>query len=344
MVYVGIDLHRKRSQVCAIDEDGAQLLSRSVDNDPEALLSLLANLGERPRVALEAAYGWEWLADLLDENGIELHLSHPLRTKAIASARVKTDAVDARTLAHLLRTDLLPEAWVAPQPVRDLRELLRLRIALTQARTALKNRVHALLARHGVRHGHSDLFGKAGRAFLWQLPLREAPRRRLQALLRLIDGFNSEIAALAEEIDSRAVDDPRVELLTTLPGIGRYSALLILAELGEVSRFPSARKLCSYAGLTPRVRASAGKVRMGQISKQGSPYLRWALVEAAHHAARGEGPLRKRYDQIARRRGRNVAKVAIARQLLTLCYYGLRDGEIRCLARASSTEDMAACS
>src|SRR5437773_8726809 len=122
MIYVGIDLHRKRSHIAALDEQGTELLSRRVANDPDALRTILAELGSELKVALEATYGWEWLADLLEAEGHELHLSHPLRTKAIAAARVKTDAVDARTLAHLLRTDLLPEAYVAPRELRDLRD------------------------------------------------------------------------------------------------------------------------------------------------------------------------------------------------------------------------------
>ncbi len=342
MVYVGIDLHRKSSQLCALDEHGEQLLSRRVVNEPEALLAALAQLPERPAVALEAAFGWEWLADLLESEGIELHLAHPLRTRAIAAARVKTDAVDARTLAELLRARLLPEAYVAPRELRQLRQLLRQRICLTQLRTSLKNRVHALLAREGIQRRQASLFGPAGRAFLAGLPLRPPERARLEQLLRLIAVFDTEIAALAAEIEARAQSDPRVSVLTSLPGIGRYTALLVIAELGDVGRFASAAKLCSYAGLVPRVRASGGRVRLGAISHQGSPYLRWALVEAAQQASRRPGPLRRRYERIARRRGRNVAKVALARQLLTLCYYGLRDGEIRCLARASSAWDMAA--
>ena len=342
MVYVGIDLHRKSSQLCALDESGEQLLSRRVVNEPEALLAVLDRLPGRPTVALEAGFGWEWLADLLDEQGLELHLAHPLRTRAIAAARVKTDAVDARTLAELLRGQLLPEAYVAPRELRQLRQLLRQRVCLTQLRTSLKNRVHALLAREGIQRRHSDLFGRAGRAFLAELPLRPPERARLDQLLRLIAAFDTEIAALAAEIDARARDDPRVQVLTQLPGIGRYTALLVIAELGDVGRFPSAAKACSYVGLVPRVRSSGERVRLGRISRQGPPYLRWALVEAAQQAARRPGPLRRRYERIARRRGRNVAKVALARQLLTLCYYGLRDGEIRCLARASSAWDMAA--
>ena len=154
---VGIDLHRKRSHIAALDEHGGELFSRRIVNDPGTFLALLGELDGESKIALEATYGWEWLADLLEDNGYELHLAHPLRTKAIASARVKTDAVDARTLAHLLRADLLPEAYVAPRELRDLRDLLRQRVVLTQMRTALKNRVHALIARQGIQRAHADL-------------------------------------------------------------------------------------------------------------------------------------------------------------------------------------------
>src|SRR5437764_4808165 len=195
MVYVGIDLHRKSSQLCALDEHGEQLLSRRVVNEPEALLAALAQLPERPTVALEAAFGWEWLADLLESEGIELHLAHPLRTRAIAAARVKTDAVDATTLAQLLRARLLPEAYIAPRELRDVRELLRHRVTLVAMRSAIKNRVHAILARHGVIHQHADLFGKAGRQFLATVELRPAPRQRIDSLLALVEHFDRAIDA-----------------------------------------------------------------------------------------------------------------------------------------------------
>src|SRR6266516_1340964 len=178
MIYVGIDLHRKRSQIAALDEQGTELLSRRVANEPEALKAILAELGGELQVALEATYGWEWLADLLEQEGHELHLSHPLRTKAIAAARVKTDAVDARTLAHLLRTDLLPEAYVAPRELRELRDLVRHPVALTRMRSALKQRVGAVMAKHGIARPYSNLFGPGGSRFLAELKLREGPRRR----------------------------------------------------------------------------------------------------------------------------------------------------------------------
>ena len=332
MLYVGIDLHRNRSQIAVLDRDGQQLLSRRITNDPKSFLELLQGLGDELEVALEATYGWEWLADLFEEAGYELHLAHPLRTKAIAAARVKTDAVDARTLAHLLRTDLLPEAYIAPRELRDLRDLLRHRVALTRIRSALKQRVGAILAKHGIARPYSNLFGVGGSRFLAELELREGPRRRLDSLLALIAAFDRELETTTKEIEHRASADPYVEVLCQIRGVGRYIAMLVIAEVGDITRFPSARHLCAWAGLTPTVRSSDGKARLGHISGQGSPALRWALVEAAQHAPTGGGPLRQGYERIAKRRGKQVAKVAVARKILTLCYYGLRDGEIRCLA------------
>jgi transposase len=342
---VGIGLHRNRSQVAVIDRNGELSRSRRIVNDRATFLELLAGLEGESQIAVEATYGWEWLAELLEDAGYEIHLAHPLRTRAIAAARVKTDAVDAKTLAHLLRADLLPEAYVAPRQLRDLRELLRHRIALTGMRSALKNRVHAILAKHGITRQHSDLFGPGGRRFLAELHLREAPRRRLDSVMALIDDFDREIAHTTAEIEQRAKADDRVDVLTQIRGVGRYTAMLIIAEVGEIGRFPDARHLCAWAGLTPTVRSSDGKARLGHISRQGSPALRWALVEAAQKCTTGGGPLREQFERIAKRRGRKIAKVAVARQILTLSYYGLRDGEIRCLARRSrarATENLAA--
>jgi transposase len=328
--WVGIDLHRRRSFVTAIDEAGEVSLRRRIANDREAFLELLGD-PEGTHVALEATYGWEWLADLLEDAGYELHLAHPLRTRAIAAARVKTDAVDAATLAQLLRAGLLPEAYIAPRELRDVRELLRHRVTLVAMRSAIKNRVHAILAKHGVIHQHADLFGKAGRQFLATVELREAARQRLDSLLGLLEDFDREIDVAGKEIDRQAKADERVQLLCQIHGIGRYTAMVIIAEIGDVRRFPTARHLCAWAGLTPTVRSSDGKARLGNISRQGSSILRWAVVEAATHVPTRGGPLRQQFERIAKRRGRKVARVAVARQILTLCYYGLRDGEIRCL-------------
>ena len=186
---------------------------------------------------------------------------------------------------------------------------------------------------------HTDLFGKAGREFLAGLELPEGSRRRLDSLIALICDFDREIDATTREIDQRAKADERVDVLCQIRGIGPYTAMLIIAEVGEITRFPTARHLCAWAGLTPTVRSSDGKARLGHISRQGSPALRWALVEAAQKIPTGGGPLRAQFERIAKRRGRKIAKVAVARQILTLSYYGLRDGEIRCLARRTDDHE-----
>src|SRR5258708_23534652 len=315
---VGIDLHRNRSHVAVIDGNGELSVSRRIVNSRETFLELLGGLEGESQIAVEATYGWEWLAELLEDAGYEIHLAHPLRTRASAAARVKTDAVDARKLAHLLRADLLPEAYVAPRELRDLRELLRHRVALTGMRSALKNRVHAILAKHGITREHSDLFGKGGRQFLNELQLREAPRSRLDSLMALIDDFDREIGETTAEIDQRAKADDRVDVLTQIRGVGPYTAMLILAEVGEIERFPDARHLCAWAALTPTVRSSDGKARLGHITRHGSPMLRWALAEAAQKCTTGGGPLPESFEPIAKPRGRNIAKVAVGRQILSL--------------------------
>ena len=342
--WIGIDLHRRRSQIAIIDEHGELTLQKRIVTGRETFSELLGE-PDGTHVALEATYGWEWLAQLLEEAGFDVRLAHPLRTRAIAAARVKTDAIDAKTLAHLLRTGMLPEAYIAPPELRDLRELLRHRATLVRLRTSVKNRVHALLARQGILPEHADLFGKAGRESLALLELPDGPRRRLDSLISLICDFDREIATTTVEIDGRARADERVDLLRQIRGIGRYTALLVIAEVGDVGRFPTPSHLCSWAGLAPTVRSSDGKARLGHISRQGSTILRWALIEAAQKIPTGGGPLRAQYERIAKRRGSKIAKVAVARQILTLCYYGLRDGEIRCLDNqpaADTDEELAA--
>lgn len=179
------------------------------------------------------------------------------------------------------------------------------------------------------------MFGKGGREFLAQLELRDAPRRRLDSLMSLIEDFDREINQTTKEIEQRAKADDRVDALCQIRGVGRYTAMLIIAEVGEITRFPDARHLCAWAGLTPTIRSSDGKARLGHISRQGSPALRCALVDAAQKCTTGGGPLREQFERITKRRGRKVARVAVARQILTLCFYGLRNGEIRCLERPS---------
>jgi transposase len=322
-VYVGIDVHRKRSQVAVVDEGGEVLANRNVPNGVRPILSVIGGLPAGTPAAYEAAFGWGWLLELLEDYGFEPHMVHPLQCKAIASARLKNDKVDAATLAQLLRADLLPEAWIAPAETRQLRAMLRHRVQLVRLRTLLRNRVHAVLADHG--HGRPEgCWSGPGRAWLASLELPAVSREVIDDALALIDALQEPIDRLDQEVRQRARSEPAVKVLTQLPGVGLFTALVLLAEIGDISRFGSARKLAAWAGLTPTVRGSDRTVRHGHISKQGPTWVRWVLCEAAQTAKR-HPDFAPGYEALARRRGKKIATTAIARKLLTRAYHLLTD-------------------
>src|SRR5690348_3040870 len=238
-VYVGIDVHRKRSQVAVVTGDGKVQVNRNVVNGAEPVLKLIGGLPAGTPVAFEAAYGWGWLVELLEDYGFGPHLVHPLRCKAIASARLKNDKVDAAILAQLLRADLLPEAWIAPPPVRQLRALLRHRASLIRLGTQLRNRIHAVAADHGHDRSAGYRAGP-GRGWLAGLDLPAASREIVTGCLAVIDGLAPVIGRLDGELHQHAKAGPRVKVLRTLPGAGEFTALVMLAEIGDISRFGSA--------------------------------------------------------------------------------------------------------
>jgi transposase len=316
-------VHRKRSQVAVVAEDGKVQLNKNTVNGTEPLLRLIGDLPAGTPVAFEAAFGWGWLLRLLEDYGLDPHLVHPLQCKAIASARLKNDKVDAATLAQLLRADLLPEAWIAPPEVRQLRALLRHRAGLIRLGTQQRNRIHAVVADFGYDRSGSYLSGP-GRGWLAGLDLPAVSREIVTDCLAVIDGLAPVIDRIDGELRTHAKADPRVKTLTTLPGVGQFTALVMVAEIGDITRFPSARKLASWAGLTPTVRGSDRTVRHGHISKQGSAWLRWVLNQAAQTAKRSP-EFAATYASIAKRRGKKIATIAIARKLLTRAWYLLND-------------------
>jgi transposase len=339
-VYVGIDVHRKRSQVAVVTGDGKVQLNRNTVNGAGPILKLIGGLPAGTPVAFEAAFGWGWLVELLEDYGFAPHLVHPLRCKAIASARLKNDKAGAAILAQLLRADLLPEAWIAPPAVRQLRALLRHRASLVRLGTQQRNRIHAVAADHGYDRSGTYWTGP-GRGWLAELDLPPVPREIVTDCLAVIDSLAPVIDRLDHELHQRAKADPRVKLLTTLPGVGDFTALVIVAEVGDITRFSSARKLASWAGLTPTVRGSDLKVRHGHISKQGSAWLRWALNQAAQTAKRSP-QFAPTYAAIARRRGKKIATIAIARKLLTRACHLLASAQAAANTPAASTTPSAA--
>jgi transposase len=248
----------------------------------------------------------------------------------------RSGIVAGEDLADLLRMGRLAEAWIAPPAVRELREIVRHRVKLVQMRSNLKSQVHAVLAKEGVYVPMTDLFGKAGSELLDSCGLGGVYRNRVESLRELIQLFDTEIGHAEDDLYRRLRDDKGYQAIQAIPGVGPTLGAVFVAEIGDVTRFSSPAKLASWCGLTPLHRESDIKVHRGAITKQGSRLLRWAAVEAAQRQAHGT-KLRSDFNRIAANHGntvgaRKVARVAVARKIVSLVYYGLRDGVIRSLA------------
>jgi transposase len=318
--------------VVVLNEDGDRVSWCRIDNTPENLTrEIVAAGGSEAEVAMEATWGWYWAADVIAECGARLHLAHPLGIAGYANRRVKTDIRDATLLADLLRLGRLPEGWVAPPEVRELREMVRYRHKLSRLRAGLKTQVHQTLGKEGVIPELDDIWRGGGQRWLDGLQLGDVFVDRIESLRDLIELYDREIGQCDARIHRRLKGHEGYEAIQALRGIGPVLAAVFVAEIGDVGRFDNPRRLCSWAGLTPRHRESDAHTQRGHITKQGSRLLRWAAVEAVSSAVR-DPQIASVKTRVGARRGRNIGRVAAARHLLTLVYYGLRDGEIRCLA------------
>jgi len=311
----------------ALGARGKLIQAGAVDNEPRQLRRWFRQFrGQTVQAAVEACGFWPAFREVVEPEVKQLVLVHPQRVKAIASAKLKNDRVDSATLAHLLRCDLLPESWMADRATQARRQQVRLRATLVRKRTRLKNQVHAVLHQQGLRAPVTDLFGRRGRQWLDTVKLPAVARESVKVCCRLLDGYGEEIEKQNLQLREKARGDERARWLQTIPGIGEYSSMLLLAEIGDIARFSSKQALCSYAGLVPRVRESAGKAARGGITRQGSPWLRWIMVEAAQVAVRSSPAARTYFERLARRKHRHVARVALARKLLCAVYALLHDG------------------
>jgi transposase len=341
---VGLDLHRRRTVMVRMTPTGEQLEQVRFANSRAALAAQIAKAGPAPRVVLEATYGWYWAVDTLAAAGARVHLAHPLGVKGFAYRRVKNDVRDAADLADLLRMGRLPQAWIAPPAVRELRELVRHRHKLRQSCSGFKAQVHAVLAKNGLTIECADIFGVGGRQRLAVLVesdvLPAVFAERIDSQLRLIDMLEAEITAVNRELARRLADRADFRAIQRIGGVGPVFAAVFVAEIGDVTRFPTPGHLAAWAGLTPRHRESDTTVHRGPITKQGSRIVRWAAVEAVQRAPAGTPP-RLLLDRIVAKRGKNAtncARIAAARLLLELVYYGLRDGHIRRLDRPDAPD------
>lgn len=340
MLYVGLDLSRKRLDWQAVDRAGERVGIGAVSPDRDALAQLGQRLGDAPVLAvIESMSGARFVHDQLELAGWDVRIADAVKARGLAPLACKTDRIDCWVLAELARLDLVPEVWLPDPAVRGERERARFRLHLVKHRSALKNRVHAILFQHGVANPHRDLFGAGGRYLLTRLQLPEPWASTLDASLTLIDQLDKQIHECERELRRLGADHHYVPLLTTLPGV----AWVLGYEIGDIARFPNPRKLVGYTGLTPSVDQSGERDRRGALRKNGPNYLRWALIEAAHTAGRNP-----RYRPVVERmrarhgrsRGSKIAAIEIGRRLTEAIWHMLTNN--RPFAPADATTPLAA--
>ena len=327
MLFAGLDVHKKEIEAVVLDQAGNILLSQRLPTQRETLQAFARQHLHGCRVALEANPNCWAIVALLQPLVEEVVVSNPLRTRAIAEAKVKTDRVDALVLAQLLRCDYLPRVRCPEEETRQMRQRSTERANLSADRTRIKNRIHAVLHQRLIEPPVEDLFSKRGRAWLHALALDETGAATLGRQLRQPALIEEELAALDQQLAEAAYQQPPVKLLLTLPGVDVTVAQTIVAALGDVTRFADADRAAAYLGLVPSTRQSGEHCYHGRITKQGASHARWMLVQAAQQVGRHPGPLGVFFRRLAQRKNRNVAVVATARKLVTVARHMLKNNE-----------------
>jgi transposase len=322
MLHAGLDLSRRKVDVCLLSDEGEHLDQLAVAPDVDSLRTLARRIDEVHHQpvsgVIESMTGARIVHDTLEQEGWEVEIADAQKVKGLAPLACKTDRIDSQVLATLSHRDLVPAIWLPDPRVREERELARFRLHLVKHKSALKNRIHSTLINFGRPCPVTDLFGVEGRKLLERLQVPEPWRANITASLSLIDDLERQIAEINTRLREGHADHPYIPLLRSAPGIGWVLAFTIAAEIGEIERFASPEKLTGYTGLCPRVNQSGDKDRRGPITKHGPTYLRWALIEATMHALKHPA-YSERYQRTKRRlgkqRGAKVAQIDVARRL-----------------------------
>ena len=327
--FVGIDYHKHFSYGTIMLESGKIVKQCRFENSLENLTAFLNGHSDSTyHAVLEAGYNslvmYDWLNELVDS----VTLAHPRKVKVIAEARVKTDKIDSKLLAHLLRCDMIPPAYASSIYAREAKRILRHRLFLTKISTMLKNRIHSLLDGYpeirDCRHTE-NMFSKAGLEWLKTVNLPDCTGKVLSNDVLMLENVAATIKALDKWFSKKFASDHRINDLKTIPGIGKFFSLLIVAEIDDISRFAKPAKLHAYAGLIPTVHSSGGREYYGRLTPECNKYLRYAMIEAVIPAIIKDFHLRQYYEKLKMRKGPNSAKVATARRLLTIVYRVLKE-------------------
>jgi transposase len=325
MLIIGCDFHPGFQQIAIFDQGTGEMVSRRLQH-PEQAAEFYRSLREPALVGIEACGYTQWFERLLEQLGHALWIGDAAQIRASVVRRQKTDERDAEHILHLLLEQRFPRLWVPTAAERDVRQLLLHRHHLVRSLTQVKNQLQALALNQGMQKKRK-LWTEAGRAELQKLALPAYSAARRDECLQRLDYLDEQIRQLSQKVAGEAEKREAARLLMTHPGVGPQTALAFVLTMGEVSRFANAKKVASYVGLIPAEYSSGGKQRLGRISKQGSPLLRFLLVEAAQSAARYDAELKRMYVRLCLRRSRGQAKVAVARRLATRLYWMLRSGK-----------------
>jgi transposase len=342
MEYVGVDYHTKFALATRMTKDGQIISQDKVPNTRGEIRDYLSQLPDDSQIAIEATNNWYAFCEYSHDLPIDIRLVHPSKTKIIAHARIKNDALDSKVLADLLRSNFIAEAYLAPQEIRDIRELVRYRTSLVRVRAQFLTRIRSVLFKTGTNSDVEarDIASAKGRRELANLDLRPIYKDEIDSCLRISDFLKEQILEFEKQIEEQATLDDDARLLITIPGISFFSALLITSEIGDYTRFSSSRKLCSWAGLVPSTFSSGGKTRRGRITRQGSANLRFVLLQAVRHATKKNSQLKKLYNRTAYKHGRKVARIAVSRKLLAIMLQMLKNRKpFRCNDSNNSCED-----
>ena len=323
MIIVGCDFHPSWQQVCWLDTETGETGEQKLVHAAGEAQQFYRQLPAPALVGLEATGNCHWLQDLVSDLGHEVWIGDAAQIRASYVRQQKNDRRDAAHILKLLVEGRFPKLWVPNREQRDLRQLLIHRHKLVRIRAQVKNGLQHLALNQGMQKKRR-LWSAAGQQALRALPLAPWAARRRQDLLGLLASLDGQIEPLDRAVAESAQQDANARLLMTQPGVGPITALAFVLTLGDVSRFRRGKQVASYLGLIPREHSSAGRQKLGAISKQGNRMLRMLLVEAAHTATRYDPEFRRQYLHHCHSKPKNVAKVAAARKLAVRLYWMLR--------------------
>lgn len=323
--YVGLDVHKKTIYGYIMDKEGNKVAEQRFRNEPHALELFMFKVPRADSiVAIESCICWQHIYDYLDDAGYSLQLANPVAMSALKKLRKHTDKDDAKLLADLMRTNCLPLSYASPRDVRVKRQITRHRHSLTDLNTEIKNKVHAILMRHGYDVPFEDAFCKSAIFYMRNINLPDCDRLELDQYLDIVELILVKKKHCTGIIEEMAGDDPEIRRVMTMTGIAHYAAATFVAEVGDIRRFDNKYKLANFTGLTPKVHQSGETLRLGHITKKGNRNLRWIMVQAANVAVQHDKTLKKIYQKFVHK-GHNIAIVAVARKMVTLLYVMIKN-------------------